>query len=884
MLHRFAFVLAFVPTVTFAATAIRLRCEYLDNPLGVEAAKPRLSWELKADRRNERQTAYQVVVTRDGEMLWDTGKVESGETLAIPYAGKPIASAQQVTWKVRAWDRDGQPGDWSAPATWETGLLDKSGWHGRWIGTGETGASPLLRKTFDAKGPIKRARAYVSGLGYYELRLNGAKVGDRVLEPAFTNYDRRVLYTTYDVTAQLKQGKNAVGAMLGTGWYDVRTVAEWHFHEASWRDRPKLLVELRIDYADGSSDRVFTDETWKTAAGPITFDSVYCGENYDARREQPGWDAAGFDDAAWSPAKLVAAPKGKLVSQQMPPIRVVDTLAPKKITEPKPGVFIFDFGQNFAGVPQLTVDGHAGTTVKLRCAERVAADGTLDTAAIDVFVKKFGNEQFQEDRYTLRGDGGKEVYAPRFTYHGFQYIEVTGFPGKPTLANLRGLVLHTDLRTVGEFECSNDLLNKIWRAGRWSYLNNAHGYPTDCPTREKNGWTGDANLASETGLLNFDGVTFYEKWLRDLADAQWPEGDVPAIVPTQGWGRGVGPAWDAAYILLPMRLYEYTGDARVLQTHFNGMKNYVDYLTKHQAKDGIVTYGLGDWCPAESQTPAEVTSTAYYYRHARAVADAARILGQSDDAAKYSQLAESIKAAFNKKYFDAKAASYANGTQTALSCALYQGLVPPEQQDRVFANLLAAIEKKSNHLDTGILGAQYVMQTLLARGRVDVGYAIASQRTQPSWGWWIDQGATTLWEQWNGSDSRDHIMFGDVLAFFTKGIAGIQPDPASPGWKHVIIRPGVVGDLRSARGSYHSVHGRIVSSWTRNGQRFSLNVTIPPNVTATVYVPAADANEVSVNRNEGVTLERSDAGHAVFSIGSGDYSFTSSVVANRSAE
>jgi alpha-L-rhamnosidase len=386
------------------------------------------------------------------------------------------------------------------------GLLEPDDWHGKWIGSDAPPGSPapMLRREFEIKRRVRQARVHISGIGYYELRLNGKKVGDRVLEPAFTNYDKRVLYSTYDVTGQLSDGKNAIGVTLGTGWYDCHIKAVWNFHEASWRDRPKLLMELRIEFDDGSIDTINSDESWTQSTGPTVFDSIYSGENYDARLEK------GDDAIAWRPVKIMKAPKGKLVSQQMPPIRIIDTLKPAKITEPKPGVFIFDFAQNFAGVPQLHVTGAAGTTVAMRCGERLAADGTLDNANIEQHVAKFGNKQFQEDHYTLRGGNADEVWQPRFTYHGFQYVQVTGFPGKPTLESLRGVVEHTDFESVGEFECSNELLNRIFRAGRWSYLNNAHGYPTDCPTREKNGWMGDAHLAIEQGLLNFDGITFYE--------------------------------------------------------------------------------------------------------------------------------------------------------------------------------------------------------------------------------------------------------------------------------------------------------------------------------------------------------------------------------------
>lgn len=873
-----------------------LQCEYLTNPLGLDTPRPRLRWILESDERGARQSAYQVLASgseaalkRDQGDLWDSGKVASDQSNQLPYGGKPLEAGQGCWWKVRVWDQDGKPSPWSAAAYWERGLPEKSDWQGKWIGrTDETAArsAPLLRHEFTVKGKVKRARAYICGLGYHELRLNGSKVGDHVLDPGYTRYDRRALYVTHDVTDQLKQGENAVGVMLGTGWTNVHTVAVWYFDKAPWRQAPKVLMDLRIEYADGRTETVATDESWKAADGPVTFDSIYAGESYDARLELAGWDRAGFEDSRWFSAKLMKAPGGVVSAQEMEPIRVTRTLKSVKLTEPKPGVHVFDVGQNLSGRALLTVSGPAGTVVTLKYGERLHADGTLDQTDIAEHIRPFGAPnrpkdapipRFQTDSYTLKG-AGVETWEPRFVYHGFQYVEVTGFPGKPTLDSVKARVTHTDMRTAGEFACSNPLLNQIQEATRWAFVSNFASIPTDCPHREKNGWTGDAHLAADQAIYNFHPAAAYGKWIQDLADEMKPSGELPGIVPTSGWGYewGNGPAWDSAYLLIPWYLYEYYGDTRILERHYEQMRRYVDYLTS-RSKDGIVSIGLGDWVPPGKTAPTEVTSTGYYYADAQIVARSAEILGKPDDAKKYAALAKSIGEAFNKRFFQPEKGLYSNGTQTALATPLNWGLVPESQRKAVADNLVAEVERKNGHLDTGILGTKYLLNVLLDNGRADVAYRVASQRTFPSWGLWMDQGATTLWEAWDGTASRNHIMFGDISAWFYRALAGIRPD--APGFKRIRIQPQIVGDLTWARGSYESIHGRIVSDWKRANGSLTLNVTIPANTTATIYVPTSDAARVTEGGKtaaeaKGVRFLRAEAGAAVYEVGGGSYRFT----------
>lgn len=868
-----------------------LKCEYLVNPIGIDAERPRLSWALESARRAERQTAYQVqVASSEGALagdrpeLWDSGKVESAETLQVEYAGTPLVSGQRCLWRVRSWDRDGRPSAWSRAATWEMGILRPEDWHGTWIArttSTEYAPAPLLRRAFRLAGEVRRARAYVCGLGYQELRVNGRKVSDHVMDPGYTRYDRRALYVTYDVTEALRPGQNALGVMLGTGWYNVHTRAVWNFHGAQWRAAPKLLLELRVEYADGRTETIGSDDAWRTSTGPIVYDSIYGGETYDARLEKPGWDAPDYDDSAWEPAVRAEAPGGAVSAQAMPPIRVLHTLRPTRLTEPRPGVWVFDMGRNFAGRARLRARGPAGARVTMRYGERLAADGTLDVSRIAAHLEQTDPPQrFQTDEYVLKG-GATETWQSRFTYHGFQYVQVTGYPGTPTVESLEGLEQHTDVPAAGEFHCSNPLLNRIWDNGRWSYWSNLQSIPTDCPHREKNGWTGDAHLAAEQAIYSFLPAAAYTKWVQDLADEQRESGELPGIVPTGGWGYewGNGPAWDSAFLLIPRYMRLYYADTRILARHYEGMKRYVDYLTR-RADEGIVSIGLGDWCPYETDTPVAVTSTGYYYVDARIVAEAAALLGKGEDARRYGALAESVRQAFMRRFYDPKTGQVANGSQTALSCALYQGLAGPQERPRIEANLAAAVERRGGHIDAGILGAKYLLHALTDSGRADLAYRVAAQRDLPSWGHWIEQGATTLWEDWGGGASLNHIMFGDICAWFYSALAGIRPDPSAPGFARIVLKPHVVGDLTSVRAVHHSLRGRIESTWEAREGTFEWRLHLPANTESTVWVPCAVGARVTeggrpAGESDGVRFLREESGYRVFAVGSGEYRFGS---------
>ena len=877
-----------------AITIAELKCNYLNSPLGVETPNPRLSWVLESDERGQCQTAYRIIVASDREALnentgdlWDSGKVESDQSIHVPYRGKPVESGQVCHWKVKVWDKDEQASTWSQSAYWEMGLLSKDDWKAQWIGReriafggADPPPAPMLRRTFSIRKAIASARACVCGLGYYELYVNGRKSGDEVLAPAFTRYDKTVLYQTHDITELLVKGKNATGVILGNGWYNCFTKDAWDFQQAPWRDQPKLLLQIHIRFVDGDEMVVVSDRTWRCSTGPIVFDGLRNGEFYDGRLEKPGWSTPEYDDREWNNARIVPGPGGTLHSQQMTPIRVTGTITPISLVEVRRGVWVYDLGQSIAGWAQIRVSGPSGATIVLKYAEKIKDDGDIDPSNIDTLVK---SGEFQTDKYTLKGEG-VEVWEPRFTYHGFRYIQMTGFPGTPTLDSLRGQVVHTAFETRGEFSCSNELLNSIQRCSRWSTLDNYHGMPTDCPHREKNGWTGDAHLSAEQTLLNFGPMSAYTKWMADHRDSQRLSGQLPGIIPTGGWGYnwGSGPAWDSATVLIPWYLYLYCGDKKVLEENYECIRQYVDFMTS-MASESILDFGLGDWCPPTGgpeahKCPRTVTSTAYYYVDALTVSRVATIVGKAEEAKRYLQLARDVRDAFRKRFLNPETGKVTGNCQTSMSCALYQGLVDEADKDKVLAALVAAVEEQNQHIDCGILGAKYTMHALTELGRADLAYDMATQTDFPSWGHWIKQGATTLWETWDGNASRIHHMFSDISAWFYKGLAGINPDLSAPGFKNIIFQPNPGADLSWVRAWHNSMYGKIACNWTAKDDKIILNVTIPPNCTATVFLPTSDPESVresgdALESQLGIRVGSWANGRLVIYVESGQYNF-----------
>jgi alpha-L-rhamnosidase len=851
---------------------------------------------MTSDRRGARQTTYRILVasTRQkldkGEIdLWDSGCVESDASVLVPYAGTKLRSRQDCWWRVHVWDQTDQESV-SEPAYWKMGLLRSTDWKGQWIAAGvlrrydPVPAAPLFRRTFRLRKRVASAWAYVCGLGYHEFYLNGRRVGDSVLHPAFTKYDARVLYTVHDVTEYLVQGNNAVGMMLGNGWYNHHTWVSWLLDSAPWRDVPKALVQIEISFDDGTRTTVASDASWLCSTGPILFDGLRSGEIYDAREEKPHWCEDDYRAEGWRPVLIARPPGGVLRSQIMPPCRVTETIKPVSVKEVRPGVWVYDLGRNITGWPRLTVRGPAGTTVRMCCAERLGTDGDIDQSSNWV-PKMIKTEFFQTDTYILKGEG-VETYEPRFTYHGFQYVQVTGLPGIATTDMIEGRVVHTDLERVGSFDCSNELLNSIQRSAIAATVGNYHGMPTDCPHREKNGWTGDAHLSAEQVLFNFEPSAAYTKWLDDFSDCQRPSGAVPGIVPTGGWGynSAAGPSWDSAYILIPWYLYLYRGDVGILHRNYDGMKRYIEFLGT-MSTDHSIHFGLGDWCPPTGgpeghKAPLELTSTAYYYSDVCLLARIALLLGKKTDARRLETLAKKIKSAARKRYYDERNGRLTGHSQTPIACFLYQGLVEPDEVEMFKRMLLDEVVAHSDHIDCGILGTKYVMNVLTELGCADVAYRIARQDDYPSWGNWIRNGATTLWETWDGTKSRNHHMFSDISAWFYKTLAGIVPDPERPGFKHVIIKPWPVGDLTYAAGETETPYGRLRSAWRKDKGRFFVDVTVPPNSSATVHLPTADPDTVLENGRpaaeaEGVGFRGIEDGRALYRIGAGEYHFES---------
>jgi len=811
--------------------------------------------------------------------------------------GEPTVIHTDQEWRVAP----AEAHDWSKPefndSAW--GAVKVLGEYGMapWgeVGWAERTVLParMLRKDFNVAGGVKRATLYISGLGLSEAYLNGSKVGDDVLVPALSDYDRRVYYLTYDVTPRLATGANALGVILANGRY----LAPRHRVPTFTRTfgYPKLLLQLEIQYSDGKTERVVSDSSWKlTTDGPIRANNEYDGEIYDARREMEGWSRPGFDDGGWEKAQAVKGPAGVLSSQMIEPIRVTETLNPTAMNQVSPGVYIFDMGQNMVGWCRLTASGPKGTQVSLRHAERLRPDGTL-------YLDNLRSAQVT-DVYTLKGEG-TEVYEPRFTYHGFRFVEIKGYPGEPTLASLEGREVHDAVEQHADFASSNPLLNQIYKNVVWGTKDNYRSMPTDCPQRdERQGWLGDRSAESRGEPYMFDVAALYAKWVDDMADSQDEKGRVSDVSPAYWPFRNENVTWPSSFIIIPDHLYDQYGDLRVIAKHYEGMKKWIAHMQTYLKDDLMPRDVYGDWCvPPESpelihskdparRTEGPVLGTTYFYHLLRLMARFATLLDKPNDAKGFNELADRLVVAFNKTYFHETTGRYSNGSQTSSVLPLAFGMVAEHDRQKVSEALLRKIQDQSQgHTGTGLIGGQWLMQVLSANGHPEVAYEIASQKSYPSWGYMAGQGATTIWELWNGDtadpamNSGNHLMLvGDLITWFYENLAGIRPDPAQPGFKHIIMHPTPVGDLTYLKASHKSPYGEIASDWRRDGDRFTWNVSIPVNTTATVYVPAdreasVKESDLPVAQVPGIKHARMEAGTAVYEIGSGTYHFVSTV-------
>jgi alpha-L-rhamnosidase len=896
-----------------------LRCEYLENPLGMDVLMPRFSWVITSNRRDISQSAYRILVADSKEALkgesgniWDSGKVPSDQSVNVTFQGSSLKSDQAYFWIVSVWNQDGEQSSWSEPVLFHTGLFKSSDWSAKWIAAADTLLeSPLLRKEFELDKPVRQAYVYVSAAGFYELQLNGKKVGDHVLDPGITDYRKTLQYVTYDVTKELKKGPNAAGIIVGNGGFRLKPTEERY----SWGNGeinmgvPRILFQLNIINKDGSQTNVISDESWKSTSGPIVFNNYYGGEDYDARLEKAGWAIAGYDDSDWQPVKVVQSTDGILRSQLMPPIRVVQTILPVAETNPATGVYLFDLGQNIPGWWRLQVKGQEGLTLRVKAAETL--NDSMFSAPLKPGDRLSKRRNYQSQiwtDYTLKGQG-TEIYEPRFFYTGFRYIEVTtDNPEKLMSLKVEGRVVHSALERNGKFETSDSLLNRIHKATVWSQIGNTHSYPTDCPQREKGGYNGDGQVIAEASIHDFQMAAFYTKWLNDMHDAQQENGRIPNTSPTLIGGMGGGIAWGSAYILLPWWMYEYYNDSRILNVHYPGMKHYIDYLRNLAKTDnnpqepyvinefGTYWLSLGEWCAPGRKLDCPnhpVVSTYYFYLDAFTLSRIASVLGEKEDAARYHALADTVKTEFNRKFFNPETNLYGSDSiyQTYQILALSGNIIPDGHREGVLKTVLDDISiTREGHLNTGIIGTKYLWPVLAHAGRTDLAYTVATKKTYPSYGYWIENGFTTLCETWEGRNSHNHQMFGSVDEFFFKYLAGIQSPTdgtTSRGYKHIVLKPYIPSGLSYVDASLQTVAGTIESHWHQQSGLLKLKVVIPANSDASISIPILDSENISLTEGEktiwengafvpgvqGIKDANIDNSFLNLSVGSGTYDF-----------
>jgi alpha-L-rhamnosidase len=882
-----------------------LRCEYLANPLGIDILKPRLSWFSTSNQRNQKQTAYRILAasslkklsTDEGD-LWDTKKVLSDESINIVYSGKKLNSGDVCYWKVKLWDANDNESDWSEPASWSMGLLDKTDWKGFWIGLDSligndkqfSLSARYVRKEFDAAKKIKRATAYICGVGLFELYINGNKIGDQVLAPALSEYPKRSYYMTFDVTKEIEAGKNAVGVILGAGRYF--SPIKWDQHYGF----PKMIFQLNIEFSDGNKESIVSDSTWKiTADGPIIFNNEFQGEHYDATKEMPGWNQIDFDDSKWIDAERVGNPSEVLSAQMIEPIKIMETINPKSINEIEPGVYVYDMGQNMVGWVSLKVSAARDTKIKLRYAENINQNGQLDT-----FNLRLARST---DIYIANGNG-VEIWQPRFTYHGFRYVELSGYQGKPDLSTIIGKVIYDNIRTTGHFTCSNETINKIYNTAYWGIRGNYRSLPTDCPQRdERHGWLGDRSTGSYGESFIFDNNALYSKWMTDIADGQKATGSISDVNPTYRQVYSDNMTWPSTFLFVPGYLYQQYGNFKVIADNYNAMKKWILYIRDKYMTDNLVQRdSYGDWCVppkdpfAKSEkdstriSPGSFIAAAYFYHCLNLMKNYASLLNEDEDSKVFASLSEKVRDAINNTYLDKNIFCYANNAVTANAIALSFNIPPKEIKSKVFNNLVEKIINDHNsHTGCGLIGQQWIMRTLTDNGNPELAFKFAANNSYPSWGYMVENGATTIWERWNGNtapssmNSHNHVMLlGDLIIWLYEELAGIKADVKNPGFKKIVMKPNLLGNLKFVEASYLSMFGLIKSNWKIEKDKFCWDVDVPPNTTATIYVPAEKESDVTENGKNlsvvaGVKFIKYEEGRAVYEIGSGAYNLVSKI-------
>lgn len=910
------FLLVFVCTRLSAQVSVSgLKCEYAAAPTGIQAVRPHLSWILEAAKRNTQQTAYRVLVADEQALLqknvgniWDSQKVSSAQSHQIKFGGKQLDPVKQYYWKVMVWDNHGQVSTWSSSATWQMGLLATSDWQGaQWIAYGKLPDSlkivpaidnprdprwhkgndvlPLLRRDLNVKKKIKKATAFVSGLGQFEMSLNGEKVGDHFLDPGWTQYDKHALYVTFDLTEKLKQGRNALGFMLGNGFYFI-SGDRYHKLKGAY-GYPKMICRIVIQYQDGSSENIVSDKSWKVSAGPVTYSSIYGGEDYDATLEQPGWNRAGFDDRKWQQAVIVDGP-GRLDAQIAAPLKIFDQFTPVKVIQPKPGVWVYDMGQNASGIPRIAVKGKRGEVIKITPAELIYDNGLVNQSAVGAPV--FFN-------YILKGEG-MESWQPQFMYYGFRYIQIEGGVPQnelnpeqlPLISEVKSLHTRNSAQTIGEFSCSNVLFNKTYKLIDWAIRSNMASTLTDCPHREKLGWLEEAYLVGSSIRYTYDIATLCRKIVKDMIHSQTPEGLIPDIAPefvVFGGGFRDSPEWGSNGVIMPYYLYQWYNDTEVLAESYEMMTRYVAYLGS-KSKNHMLNFGLGDWYdlgpkdPGVSQlTPGGITSTATYYYDLKILAEVASILGKNEDARKYLDLSLEVKKAYNNKFFNKETAQYGTGSQTANAISVYMGLVEDQYKERVIENIVKDIRAHGNGVTAGDIGYRYLLRVLDEHHRSELIFDMNSRSDVPGYGLQLAKGATSLTESWQGNtiSSNNHFMLGHLMEWFYSGLGGIKAAANSPGFREIVIRPEPVGDVNHVQASHMSPYGMIRTEWEKNASSFKLKVRIPVNSTAVIYLPATQHSVVKENGK--ILSDRSELknlgfleGRMMVKVGSGEYLFS----------
>lgn len=910
------FIISLAARADSNSSLFNLKCEQEANPLGIETLQPRFSWQIQAEGRNFEQSAWQVRVADSpdkldtpNETIWDSGKINNDASILVPFAGSGLKSGQTYFWKVKIWDKQGNASPWSLTNRFTMGLLSEKDWgKARWIALEKdkkdeiitTGLHvygidkqlgkdkkvgmyrlPQFRKEFTVNKQIRQAVAYVSGLGHFDLFLNGSKVGNNFLDPGWTKYDKCALYASFDITSQVQQGPNAVGVMLGNGFFNIPR--ERYYKMITSYGAPRLLMKIQVDYTDGSTEEIATGPDWKTTSSPITYSSIYGGEDYDANLLQAGWQQPGFDDKAWSKA-LDTNWKTALLSQRATPLAVRDRIPTVRLLKTEKGGWVYDLGQNFSGILRLTLEAKGKQPVKLHPAELLNPDNSVNQSA--------SGQPFYFT-YTPKGEG-TESWQPQFTYYGFRYVQLEGAvpagqpnpEGLPEIREITGLHTCNAAPETGTFHCSNEMFNKIYNLIDWSIRSNMASVLTDCPHREKLGWLEVAHLMQFSIQYRYDMARLYAKKMNDMRSTQAPNGQIattaPELVEFEGGFKDT-PEWGSAFIISPWYVYKWYGDKQLIEDYYPEMQRYLDYLSS-KANNHIIAYGLGDWFdigpknPGESQlTSNGVTATATYYYNTTIMQQIATLLGKPSDAARYKELAAQIKQAFNDTYWDKSTRKYDRNSQAANAIALYTGLTTPENQEQVFSNLIADIRGRNNALTAGDVGYRYVLRALEAGGASDVIYDMNCKYDVPGYGWQLAHGATSLTESWQayGFVSNNHCMLGHLMEWLFSGLGGIRQPEGSIAWKNILIRPEPVGDIREATASYESPYGQIQTSWKDTDRAFTLRVEVPANSSAAVCLPAGQISESGVPLAQQASMKtiQSDKNQTVVQVGSGTYLF-----------